>query len=164
MHRGKVTSQWLDNCYLIMGDASKKGLSAIAGYLISDISDSEYAERIIQWHRDVETGIKSDGYQMQGNGYHMFNYGGYVYLDCEYETDTKVLLTCEQMIKALDEFCNFQKGDIFNKAHTPLHFWVEYEFEGNEAERVFAEKLKNSEDKAHIEFWDKFLQFRSGEI
>jgi hypothetical protein len=68
MHRGRIISQWLDRQYIVSVDEPMQGLSDIAAYLFSDVSDSEIAESMIQWHRAVEAGSRPDGYHDRVSG------------------------------------------------------------------------------------------------
>jgi hypothetical protein len=153
MIKTKVNSQWMNGRYILACEKPDIWLNALASYIDSDISDDKHAERVIQWHRDILNGVRPDGYQWEGNGYHMFTCEDLVYLECEWADESRVMLTVDHMIDALEKFIIFYRSDIFNEAFTPEPFWVEYICEGSEATRAFGEKVLSSNNEELIDLW-----------
>lgn len=114
--------------------AELAGASAIADWLGSDIQYSEYM--IDEWLKvlnDVALGERDPGYQGTGNSHSVMVINDWVFIECEYIDEQKVLLTRQQVTAALEEYRLFLKCNYKSSEFSPNSFWVEYEAEGQEA-------------------------------
>lgn len=86
------------------------GAWEIASWLADDIQESiklidEYLQEFADYAKHKKPGIGLG----VGNAHGIFIHENYVYLECEFDEEQKVLLTTEQMISVLEQYKVFIK-------------------------------------------------------
>ena len=114
--------------------AEAVGAATIADWFGSDI---QYSERTLdEWltiFNEVADGDREPGYQGTGNTHSVMATDEWVFIECEYLDNQKVLLTRQQVTDALEQYRLFLNSDYKSNKIIPTPFIVEYEAEGEEA-------------------------------
>lgn len=110
------------------------GASEITAWLSDDLPRGNNS--ITYWldkFNAIATSEIEAGYLGTGNAHHVRAIGGFVFLECQFDDEMKVLLTHEQIISVLQNYRVFVSDDCGDPAHMPPPFEVEYEASGEEA-------------------------------
>ena len=110
------------------------GAKEIAAWLSDDLSRGQ--DSINDWLEQfaaVAAGEIAGGYLGTGNAHHVRTVGEYVFIECEFVDELKVLLTCEQAVAALQKYSAFLAADTGGQTAPPPAFEVEFEDDGGAA-------------------------------
>lgn len=110
------------------------GAWEIASWIADDIQNSiQQIDELIEQYIDCE-GQKNAGicYIGTGNAHSLYACEDYLYLECDFDEEQKVLLTTVQMLRILDQYKTYIQNGC-----KPCIIEVEYIAEGHEAEKQF---------------------------
>jgi hypothetical protein len=125
---------------LYVPTGSSVGSKTIARWLGDDIQyDIKGANRWLQMFSEVFAGKVDGGYLGTGNTHSVMMQDEYIYLECEYVEEQKVLLTYEQMQVVLERYYAFLESDYKSEWISPEPFRVEYELESIDAQNKYIE-------------------------
>ena len=133
--KGKISYVFADGWFVTVGDTI--GAEELADWLANDI---QYGKaNVDDWLRElaaVQAGTEPDGYFGAGNAHDLCSNRDYVYLQCLFVPEGKVLMTHAQARDVLTKYRAFLDHGWDDPKNPPEPFEVEYLAEGKEAERL----------------------------
>lgn len=130
----RLTAHW--NAVLKRYDVGSDvdGASEIAAWLADDlVTGVKSIEFWIEKLKSIANKKAEEGYLGSGNAHHVRAIDGFVFLECQFVDEMKVLLTYAQAIDALEQYEVFLKEETGDSISAPQPFEVEYESIGEEA-------------------------------
>ena len=132
--RGKITFVMPTRVWVTLGDTI--GAEELADWFAADIQYGK--SNVDDWLRDlaaVQAGTEPDGYFGAGNAHDLCSNRDYVFLQCLFVPEGKVLMTHAQARDVLAKYRAFLEHGWDDSTNPPQPFEVEYLAEGKEAER-----------------------------
>ncbi len=115
---------------------STLGAETISGWFTADIQYGR--SNVDEWLRElaaVQAGTEPDGYFGAGNAFDLCSDREFVFLQCLFVPEQKVLMTHAQARDALAKYRAFLEHGWDDPSSPPTPFEVEYLAEGKEAKR-----------------------------
>lgn len=142
--REKIGTTWVQRAgrYELSLFGLPLGAQTIASWLTADVMSSASLAEFRRLFERVKT-ERLSGHLLSGNAFHTFAADGYVYIECEYSEDEKVLLKCDDAIRLLDDYLGFMNEAKRGIDNPPAPFFVEYEMAGQSAGDYYRSQLSN---------------------
>lgn len=111
-----------------------EGAKEIAAWMSDDLPRGQ--DSINDWLEQFNASTKVElegGYLGSGNAHHVRAVGEYVFIECEFANDMKVLLTRMQLVEALRNYSTFLAVDVGDPSLPPEAFEIQFEADGTMA-------------------------------
>jgi hypothetical protein len=131
-----IRPRWSKNRFDLDTAGLSVGAREIASWLSDDVGTKDSAD---EWIRRFEPLVRTGGrgYMGTGNAHNVGAISNYIFLECEFVENQKVLANVKDLILALMAYKEFLSVAKTTPGNEPMPFEVRYEKEGEAALRFY---------------------------